>query len=153
MNCRFIDADGKERPAIMGCYGIGVGRTMAAAIEQNHDEHGIIWPMAIAPYEAVVLPLQMNKKEVVEAGDKLYADLTAAGIETLLADRDERAGFKFNDADLIGYPVQVIIGGKSLEKGVVEVKIRKSGEKKEIPVAEVVKFVTEFKKGELSSPR
>ncbi len=153
MNCCFIDADGKERPAIMGCYGIGVGRTMSAAIEQNHDEYGIVWPMAIAPYEAVVLPLQMNKKEVVEAGEKLYAELTAAGIETILDDRDERAGFKFNDADLIGYPVQVVIGGKSLEKGMVEVKIRRTGEKKELPIAEVVKFVEEFKKGELSSPR
>ncbi len=151
MNCRFIDADGKERPAVMGCYGIGVGRTMSAAIEQNHDEHGIIWPMAIAPYEAIVLPLQMNKKEVVEAGEQIYVSLQAAGVETVLDDRDERAGFKFNDADLIGYPVQVIIGGKSLEKGVAEVKIRKSGEKKDVPVADVVDFVSEFKKKALSA--
>ncbi len=146
MNCRFIDADGKERPAVMGCYGIGVGRTMAAAIEQNHDEHGIIWPLAIAPFEAVVLPLQMNKEEVTAAGERLYRALSDAGIETLLDDRDERAGFKFNDADLIGYPLQVIIGGKSLEKGLVEVKIRKSGERKELPLDEVVPFVLSFKK-------
>lgn len=153
MKCTFIDAAGAEKPAVMGCYGIGVGRTMSASIEQNHDEHGIIWPMAIAPYEAVVLPLQMNKDEVVKAGETIYAELLAAGVETVIDDRDERAGFKFNDADLIGYPVQVIIGGKSLEKGVVEVKIRRTGEKKELPVAEAVKFVVEFKKGELSLPR
>jgi len=151
MNCCFIDAEGKERAAVMGCYGIGVGRTMAAAIEQNHDEHGIIWPMAIAPFETVVLPLQMNKTEVVTAGEDLYAALSDAGIETLLDDRDERAGFKFNDADLIGYPVQVIIGGKLLEKGLVEVKTRRTGEKREMSPAEVVTFVTEFKKKELAS--
>jgi prolyl-tRNA synthetase len=151
MKCTFIDAAGAEKPAVMGCYGIGVGRTMSAAIEQNHDEHGIIWPMAIAPFETVVLPLQMNKDEVVKAGETLYAELLAAGVETVIDDRDERAGFKFNDADLIGYPVQVVIGGKSLEKGVVEVKIRKTGEKKEIPVADVVKFVTGFKQAELSA--
>ena len=151
MHCNFIDAAGAEKPAVMGCYGIGVGRTMSAAIEQNHDEHGIIWPMAIAPYEAVVLPLQMNKEEVVTAGETLYADLQAAGVETVIDDRDERAGFKFNDADLIGYPVQVIIGGKSLEKGVVEVKIRKTGEKKEMPLAGVVPFIAGFKKAELSA--
>jgi prolyl-tRNA synthetase len=93
----------------------------------------------------------LNKVEVVKAGETLYADLLAAGVETVIDDRDERAGFKFNDADLIGYPVQVVIGGKSLEKGVVEVKIRKTGEKKEIPVADVVKFVVEFKKAELAA--
>ncbi len=153
MNCNFIDKDGSEKPAVMGCYGIGVGRTMAAAIEQNHDEQGIIWPMAIAPFEAVVLPLQMNKPEVIEAGEKLYRELTAAGIETILDDRDERAGFKFNDADLLGYPVQVVIGGKSLEKGVVEVKIRKTGEKKELPLADVAPFVAAFKKDEITDEK
>ncbi len=150
MNCNFIDSDGKEKPAVMGCYGIGVGRTLAAAIEQNHDESGIVWPFAIAPFEAIVMPLQTNKPEVVEAAEKLYAALNSAGIETLLDDRDERAGFKFNDADLIGYPVQIAIGAKSLEKGVVEVKVRKNGEKIEMSFDEAVNFITDLKKREIN---
>ncbi len=145
MNCNFIDENGKEKPAVMGCYGIGVGRTLAAAIEQNHDENGIIWPMAIAPFEAVVLPLQMNKESVVEAGEKVHRLLLEAGIDVALDDRDERAGFKFKDADLIGYPVQLVIGAKSLEKGNIEVKIRKTGEKMEIPFDEAIEFVKRFK--------
>lgn len=150
MKCLFIDHEGKEKPAVMGCYGIGVGRTMAASIEQNHDEHGIIWPMAIAPFEAVVLPLQQNNEKVVAAAEKIYAELIAAGIEATIDDRDERAGFKFNDADLLGYPVQVVLGAKSLEKGNIEIKIRKTGEKFEMPADKIVDFIKEFKEKELS---
>ncbi|HNW82135.1 MAG TPA: proline--tRNA ligase [bacterium] len=150
MNCSFVDEAGKSTVAVMGCYGIGVGRTVQAAIEQNHDEHGIIWPMALAPYEAVVLPLQMNKESVVKASFDMYEKLLLAGIETVIDDRDERAGFKFNDADLIGYPVQIAFGQKSLENEVAEVKIRKTGEKTEAKLDEVVEFVKKFKNSELN---
>ena len=144
MECNYLDKDGKAHPAVMGCYGIGVGRTMAASIEQNHDEDGIIWPAAIAPFEAVVLPLQMNKDEVVAAGNSLYMSLKSAGIDVALDDREERAGFKFKDADLIGYPIQIVIGARSLEAGEVEIKIRKSGEKMNISLDEVETYVQKF---------
>lgn len=149
MNCSFVDEAGKSTVAVMGCFGIGVGRTVQAAIEQNHDEQGIIWPMALAPYEAVVLPLQMNKDTVVKASFDMYGSLLEAGIEAVIDDRDERAGFKFNDADLIGYPVQIAFGQKSLDNGVAEVKIRKTGEKIEVKLEEVVNFVMNFKEKEL----
>ena len=149
MKCEFIDESGASVPAVMGCYGIGVGRTVQAAIEQNHDEFGIIWPMAIAPYEAIVLPLQMNKEEVKNAAFDFYEKLNMAGVETVIDDRDERAGFKFNDADLVGYPVQVIFGAKSLEKGVVEIKIRKTNEKQEVKIDEAIDFIVNFKREEL----
>lgn len=151
MNCSFIDEFGKSVTAVMGCYGLGVGRTIQASIEQNHDEFGIIWPMAIAPYEAIVLPLQMNKPEVVASAESVYEKLLLAGVEAVIDDRDERAGFKFNDADLVGYPLQIIFGAKSLEKGVVEVKIRKTNEKLEVRLEEIVDFTVSFKKKELNS--
>ncbi|MCK5809242.1 proline--tRNA ligase [bacterium] len=145
MNCTFIGDDGKSYPAVMGCYGIGVGRTLQAAIEQNHDDYGIIWPMALAPFEVVVMPLQMNKEVVVETGEKFYKELREAGLEVALDDRNERAGFKFNDSDLVGYPVQVILGARSIENGVAEVKIRKTGEKIEIKLDEVVEWVKNYR--------
>jgi len=148
MDCNYLDKDGKSHPAVMGCYGIGVGRTMAAAIEQNYDEDGMIWPAAIAPFEVVVLPLQMNKEDVISTGHSLYEGLKVAGIDVALDDRDERAGFKFKDADLIGYPLQIAVGARSLEAGEVEVKIRKTGEKKNIPVDEVLSFTENFIKKE-----
>ena len=144
MECNYLDKDGKSHPAVMGCYGIGVGRTMAAAIEQNHDEDGMIWPAAIAPFEVVVLPLQMNKEEVLTTGQDLYEELKTAGLDVVLDDRDERAGFKFKDADLIGYPLQIAVGARSLEAGEVEVKIRKTGEKKNISVRKVVSFAENY---------
>jgi prolyl-tRNA synthetase len=110
MSCNFLDRNGKEVPAEMGCYGIGVGRTLAAAIEQNHDDNGIIWPMAIAPYEVLIMPLQLKDEDVVNVSNTLYKSFLEAGIDAAIDDRNERAGFKFNDADLIGYPVQIIIG-------------------------------------------
>ena len=144
MNCSYLDKDGKDQLAVMGCYGIGVGRTVAAAIEQNHDEDGIIWPVALAPFEAVVLPLQMNKEEVVQAGDSIYETLISMGVDAALDDREERAGFKFKDADLIGYPLQIIVGARSLENGEVEVKIRKTDEKMNLPLDKVTSFVKEY---------
>ncbi len=145
MNCNFLDRNGKQVPAEMGCYGIGVGRTLAAAIEQNHDDAGIIWPMAIAPYEVVVMPLQLKDEDVVNVSNTLYKWFKEAGIDVALDDRNERAGFKFNDADLIGYPVQIIIGSKTIAEGMVEVKIRATDEKLKMKVAEVQEWVVNYK--------
>ena len=128
MGATFLDEAGKTQPLQMGCYGIGVGRTMAAAIEQNHDEHGIIWPRAIAPYEVVVVAVNAKAEEQLTYAEEIYEELHAAGVDVLLDDRRERAGVKFNDCDLIGYPVRIAIGPKTIENGTIEVKIRKSGE-------------------------
>jgi prolyl-tRNA synthetase len=151
MKCIFLDAEGKEKNAVMGCFGIGVGRTMASSIEQNHDDNGIIWPVSIAPFEVVVLPLQTNVPEVLAAGEKIYRDCEAAGIDVILDDRSERAGVKFIDADLIGYPYQVVIGGRSLEKGLVEMKTRKTGEKQEILLESIVSLLSDLIRKEKES--
>ncbi|MBU0552722.1 proline--tRNA ligase [Myxococcota bacterium] len=140
MGCTFLDERGREQPMVMGCYGIGVSRVMAAAVEQHHDEHGICWPRALAPFEVAVLPLQSNKADVVEAAEGLYAALKAAGIDALLDDRDERAGSKFKDAELIGAPLRVAVGGRGLKEGVVEVKPRR-GDKVDVPLDEVVAYI------------
>jgi prolyl-tRNA synthetase len=128
MNATILDDQGKERLAVMGCYGIGVGRTAAAAIEQNHDDKGIIWPLPIAPFHVHLLPVSQSAK-TAEAAARLYKDLLAGGFEVVWDDRDDRAGVKFNDADLIGAPFQVVVGDKGLADGVVEVKVRRSGMK------------------------
>ena len=128
MGATFLDEAGKAQPMQMGCYGIGVGRTMAAAIEQNHDEHGIIWPRAIAPYEVVVVAVNAKVEEQLVYAEAIYEELRAAGIDVLLDDRRERAGVKFNDCDLIGYPVRIAIGPKTIENGSIEVKVRRTGE-------------------------
>ena len=124
----FLDETGKAQPMQMGCYGIGVGRTMAAAIEQNHDEHGIIWPCAIAPYEVVVVAVNAKVEEQLAYAEAIYEELRAAGVDVLLDDRRERAGVKFNDCDLIGYPVRIAVGPKTIENGSIEVKVRRTGE-------------------------
>ncbi|WP_313990953.1 proline--tRNA ligase [uncultured Selenomonas sp.] len=128
MGATFLDEAGKAQPLQMGCYGIGVGRTMAAAIEQNHDEHGIIWPRSIAPYEVVVVAVNAKDEAQLAYAEEIYEELRAAGVDVLLDDRRERAGVKFNDCDLIGYPVRVAIGPKTIELGSIEVKVRRSGE-------------------------
>ncbi|MDF1568044.1 MAG: proline--tRNA ligase [Spirochaetaceae bacterium] len=152
MDCSYLDENGKSQPAEMGCYGIGVGRTMAATIEQNHDENGIIWPVPVAPYEAVVLPLQINDDAVSNAAEDIYTGLKDAGIDVVIDDRDERAGFKFKDADLIGYPVQIVLGGRSVSSGKAEVKYRASGEKVEMPLESVVEtlrtWITDRRRGD-----
>ncbi|MBW2623251.1 MAG: proline--tRNA ligase, partial [Deltaproteobacteria bacterium] len=112
----------------MGCYGLGIGRTMAAAIEQNHDEKGIIWPMPLAPFQVIILPLQNQDEAVQKAAADLYSSLWDLGVETLLDDRDVRAGVKFNDADLIGIPLRVAISKRTLEKNQAEFKERTSSE-------------------------
>ncbi len=144
MRLNVLDDAGQERPVVMGCYGIGVSRVMAAAVEQNHDDAGIVWPSALAPYHVTILPLQMNKADVVEAAEALYAQLSDAGLEVLLDDRNERAGSKFADAELYGIPVRIAIGGRALAEGVVEVKARKGGEVQRVALADVVQHVREL---------
>ena len=141
MNAVFLDENGREQVMVMGCYGIGVSRIVASAIEQNHDADGIKFPPAIAPYEVSLLSLGGKEPEVIEAADKLYADLTAQGIEVLYDDRDERPGVKFKDADLLGMPLQLVLGGKGLKNGIIEAKDRRTGEKRELKLAD---FASEF---------
>jgi prolyl-tRNA synthetase len=137
MNATILDDQGKERLAVMGCYGIGVGRTAAAAIEQHHDEKGIIWPFSISPFHVHLLTVSQSEK-TAETASRLYTDLMAAGIEVLWDDRADRAGVKFNDADLIGAPFQLVIGDKGLADGVVEIKIRRTGIKARIATGDLV---------------
>lgn len=129
MNATFMDENGSEKPFMMGCYGVGVSRTMAAAVEQSHDDFGIVWPAGIAPAHVCVIPLSAKPDEVTEAAEKLAGELSAAGYEVVLDDRNERAGVKFADNDLIGWPVQVVVGKRGLAEGTVEVKNRATGEK------------------------
>jgi prolyl-tRNA synthetase len=136
MKASFLDPNGKETLAVMGCYGIGIGRTAAAAVEQNHDDKGIVWPYPIAPFHVHLIPLGQSAG-VTAATTTLYDALQQAGLEVLWDDRDERAGVKFNDADLIGAPFQVIVGEKGLAEGLLEVKTRKTGEKMKWPPAEI----------------
>jgi len=135
MHAVFLDENGREQPMVMGCYGIGVSRIIAAAIEQNHDEGGIIFPPSIAPYEIVLISLGKPGDAVSVKAEELYTTLREAGMEVIHDDREERPGVKFKDADLVGYPMQAVLGGKGLERGVVEVKDRRTGEKAELPVA------------------
>lgn len=143
MSATFLDAQGKEQPAVMGCYGIGVGRTAAAAIEQNHDAKGIIWPIPIAPFHVHLLPLSQSQP-VVDLAGRLYQALNEAGIEVLWDDRDERAGVKFNDADLIGAPLHLVLGDKSLARGEVELKQRKTGQTTRIAPDQVVAAIRDL---------
>ncbi|MEN6413150.1 MAG: proline--tRNA ligase [Veillonellales bacterium] len=128
LKATYLDVNGKEKPMVMGCYGIGVSRTMAAAIEQNNDEHGIIWPAAIAPFHAAVIPISSKDAGQMALAEKVYQELSDAGVETVLDDRNERPGVKFKDADLIGYPLKVTIGPKAMNENAIEVKVRRTGE-------------------------
>lgn len=141
MNATYLDADGKANPIIMGCYGIGIGRTVAASIEQNHDQDGMIWPLPLAPFQVLVNMLNPKDDRVAEAAEQLYLELQQKGIEVLLDDRDERPGAKFKDADLLGIPLQLIIGARNLNEGNVELKDRRSGEKTIVPQVVVVEQV------------
>lgn len=135
MKATFLDENGKEQPMVMGCYGIGVGRTMAAAVEQNNDKDGMIWPAAIAPYQVLVVPVNVKDAESTAKAEEIYNQLLDAGLEVVIDDRKERPGVKFKDADLIGYPLRVVVGPKTLQTGELEVKIRKNGEVKMLPLA------------------
>ncbi|HEX7380168.1 MAG TPA: proline--tRNA ligase [Pirellulales bacterium] len=135
LSARFLDEKEQLHPAIMGCYGIGVNRIIAALIETKHDENGVVWPMSLAPYEVLLAPLNVNQQDVMGAANQLYDELTRAGVEVLMDDRDQRPGVKFKDADLIGVPLRVVVGGRSLKDGQLELKWRWKGEAETIPLA------------------
>jgi len=141
MRATFLDKDGQEKDMVMGCYGIGIGRTVAACIEQNHDAKGIVWPMCIAPYHVILTPVNVKDPQIMEAAGRLYQRLADDAIEVLLDDRDERAGVKFNDADLIGIPLRITIGPRRLAEGKVEIKIRSTGEDIILPMEDVLEFI------------
>jgi prolyl-tRNA synthetase len=138
MSASFTDDRGAAHPIIMGCYGLGIGRTVAAAIEQNHDENGIIWPLPLAPFQVLLVSLNPKDDAVRQAADRLYDALVAQGVEVLYDDRDERPGVKFNDADLIGIPIRLVVGGKSLARGEVELSLRRDREKHAVAAGDAV---------------
>lgn len=142
MGATFTDADGKEKPLIMGCYGIGISRTLAAVVEQHHDEAGIVWPVSVAPYEVEVVSLDA-KGEVFEAAENVATKLAEAGLDVLLDDRKERPGVKFAEADLMGFPWQVVIGKRGLKTGMAEVKCRATGKRQDIALDELVVWLGE----------
>jgi prolyl-tRNA synthetase len=137
MRAVYLDEGGKERVAVMGCYGIGVGRTAAAAIEQNHDDDGIVWPISIAPFEVAVIPVNMKQADVAAAAERVAADIDARGVEVFFDDREERPGIKFKDADLTGIPVRITLGEKNVTAGYGEIRDRKTGETQRIPLADL----------------
>ncbi len=141
MKAVFLDQHGKENAMIMGCYGIGVGRTAAAAIEQNNDERGIIWPRNLAPFQVIIIPVNYSNSDLNNACDTIYNRLQEAGIETLLDDRSDRLGVKLKDADLMGIPLQIIIGPKNLSAGQVEIKVRKTNESSLHPYPQVIEDI------------
>ena len=146
MNAYYLDSRGKENFINMGCYGIGVGRTAAAAIEQNHDDKGIVWPLPLAPFQVIILPVKLSDTATHEATEKTYRALQEMDIETLLDDREERIGVKFKDAELIGIPLQIIIGPKHLQNGQVELKRRKTGESQLVDFPNVLSQIPEILK-------
>ena len=146
MGATFMDEDGKEKPLIMGCYGVGVSRSLAAVVEQHNDEHGIVWPVSVAPYEVAVIPLDPKKEECATVCEQIVDGLCAEGIEVVVDDRDERPGFKFADNDLMGFPYQVVLGKRGLKNGTVELKDRATGEREDVAIDEVVAKVAELVK-------
>ena len=141
MGATFMDEDGKEKPLIMGCYGVGVSRTLAAIVEQHNDENGIIWPVSVAPYEVSVIPLDPKKEDCAKATDRLVQELLDAGLDVVVDDRDERPGFKFADNDLMGFPYQIVIGKRGLKNGTFELKDRATGKREDISIDEAAAIV------------
>ncbi len=137
MGANYLDENGKEKPLVMGCYGIGINRTVAAIIEQHHDENGILWPMAVAPYKVIVMPANVKNEEQMNRAEKIYEELKTRGVDVLLDDRNERVGVKFKDADLIGIPIRVTVGKKVVED-IVEFKLRKNQDIEEVNIEDVV---------------
>ena len=144
MDARFVDDKGVSHSIIMGCYGIGVTRVVASIVETCHDENGIIWPINVAPYTVQIIPLNVSDAEVMKVTNRIYDELTAAGVDVLMDDRDQRPGFKFKDADLIGIPLRITIGGKGLAEGIAEVKWRTEADPKKVALAETVGFVKDL---------
>lgn len=144
LDATYLDSDEKKNPIIMGCYGIGVTRVVASIVETCHDEGGIVWPMAVAPYTVELIPLNVKDEEVMTVSNRVYDELTAAGIDVLMDDRDQRPGFKFKDADLIGLPIRVVIGGRGLKEGIAEVRRRSESDAQKVPLADTVRVVQEI---------
>jgi len=144
LDASFLDSEEKKHPIIMGCYGIGVSRVVASIVETCHDDGGIIWPMSVAPYTVELIPLNVKDADVMAAAEKIYDELTAAGVDVLMDDRDQRPGFKFKDADLIGLPVRVVVGGKGLKEGNAEIKLRTESEPRKVPLDQAVATVREL---------
>ena len=144
MGATFADENGEEKPFIMGCYGVGVSRTLAAVVEQHNDEHGIIWPVSIAPYEVSIVPLDPKLDECAAACDAISSALCDAGIEVVVDDRDERPGVKFADNDLMGFPYQIVIGKRGLKNGTVELKDRATGDRVDVAIDEVASKVAQM---------
>lgn len=142
MEATFLDEHGKKQYMVMGCYGIGITRTMAASVEQNYDEKGIIWPMSIAPFQVVVVPVSNKDGEQMKAAQTIYRQLSEQGMEVILDDRDERAGVKFADADLIGYPLRVTVGKKTVQEGTVDIRVRRDGRELTVAIGQVVEEIT-----------
>ncbi|MGH7766180.1 MAG: proline--tRNA ligase [Candidatus Binatia bacterium] len=149
LGATYLDPEGREQPIEMGCYGIGISRLLAAAIEQNHDDNGIIWPFAIAPFTVMLLPINYKEERLQKAADRLYQDLRQRGVDVLLDDRDERPGVKFKDADLIGIPLRVTLGAKGLDKGCVEVRRRRDGTVQEIQIEQAADRIQEAIQAEI----
>lgn len=141
LGAKFLDADGKQHPMIMGCYGIGVSRTLQAAIEQCHDENGIVWPITLAPFPVQIVAMDPKDEDASAVVEKLEADLNAAGIDVLIDDRDERPGVKFKDADLVGMPIRLTIGKRGLGNGIVEMKLRTEADREDLPLADAASLV------------
>jgi prolyl-tRNA synthetase len=138
-DAKFLDESGKQQPLVMGCYGLGVTRTLQAIIEYSHDDNGIIWPPSVAPWQVCITALDTNpESEVMKTATTIYSELTDAGLDVILDDRDLRPGFKFKDSELIGFPIRVGIGEKSLKNGNIEFTVRAGGEREDVPVGEAV---------------
>ena len=144
LHATYLDAQGAERVLVMGCYGIGVGRTAAAAIEQGNDADGIVWPVPIAPWEVMIVPIQLKDEATRKATDEIATALEARGVEVLVDDRDERPGVKFKDADLLGIPLRVTLGAKGLAQGVAEVKERATRAEHKVPLAEAAEWAARW---------
>ena len=144
LEATFQDEDGSQKPYVMGSYGIGITRIMAAAVEQHHDDDGIVWPKLLAPFEVAVIMANADAPAVTQEAERIYRELGERGIEAVLDDREERAGVKFADADLVGYPVQVVVGSRGLESGTVDLKVRATGERTKAPLAEASQAVADL---------
>jgi prolyl-tRNA synthetase len=141
MKCEFSDEKGETRPAVMGTYGIGVGRTMSAAVEQHHDADGILWPLALAPFEIEIVSLNPSDESARKGADGMYQELLAAGLEVFYDDRDERPGVKFKDADLLGFPIRVNVGGRAWKEGKIEIVTRRDKSMQAVAKEEAVSAV------------
>ncbi|MBW3543811.1 MAG: proline--tRNA ligase, partial [Planctomycetes bacterium] len=144
LGAMFLDEKEERHPIIMGCYGIGVNRIIAGLAETSHDENGLIWPLAIAPYSVLVIPLNMDDADVLATAQRFYNELTAAGVDCLYDDREARPGFKFKDADLVGIPLRIVVGARGLAEGQVEVKWRTEASPQKVALDDAVRKVQEL---------